>query len=87
MRDYHSSLVNAQLTSKLEKNRKYPLSEVLSYDKLSNTHKAFSLAISTDIEPTSYNAASRVKEWQEAMQVELHALEKNQTWDVVTLPH
>ncbi|KAJ9543849.1 hypothetical protein OSB04_023556 [Centaurea solstitialis] len=37
-------------------------------------------------EPTSYKEASSSAHWQKAMQEELHALDKAQTWDSVPLP-
>ncbi|KAJ9546605.1 hypothetical protein OSB04_019148 [Centaurea solstitialis] len=37
-------------------------------------------------EPTSYKEASSSSHWQAAMQEELHALDKAQTWDSVPLP-
>eukprot|EP00253_Pinus_taeda_P027898 PITA_27898 len=37
-------------------------------------------------EPQDYAEASRMKEWNEAMEAELNALVKNDTWDLVKLP-
>lgn len=37
-------------------------------------------------EPSSYNEAKGVKEWEEAMNEEMHALVKNETWDLVPKP-
>ena len=37
-------------------------------------------------EPTSYKEASAQSEWVEAMNKEIHALIKNNTWDIVDLP-
>lgn len=34
----------------------------------------------------SYDEASKSVHWQEAMQVELDALKKNETWTIVDLP-
>ena len=36
---------------------RYPLSHYISYSNLSPSHKAFSLAVSTNIEPKSYGEA------------------------------
>ncbi|KAL0320420.1 UNVERIFIED_CONTAM: Retrovirus-related Pol polyprotein from transposon RE2 [Sesamum radiatum] len=38
-------------------------------------------------EPRNYNQASQQGEWQQARQTEIEALEKNHTWDIVSLPH
>ena len=37
-------------------------------------------------EPTNYKEASEQSEWVEAMNKEIHALIKNNTWDIVDLP-
>ena len=47
---------------------------------------AFSISISTITEPTTYVEAVVVPEWHHAMQVELQALESNNTWSLCTLP-
>lgn len=39
------------------------------------------------VEPTSYNEAVKYKEWVSAMQTELSALEKHQTWSLTKLPN
>ncbi|XP_061363168.1 uncharacterized protein LOC133306807 [Gastrolobium bilobum] len=38
-------------------------------------------------EPKSYSQASKLECWRKAMNDELSALEQNQTWKLVTLPH
>lgn len=37
-------------------------------------------------EPESYSQASKEKEWVKAMEVELSAIERNKTWELVRLP-
>ena len=65
LRDYHCNLVStsvlasAPLLSSSDSNASssgilYPLSSYLSYDKLSITHKAFSIALTINKEPESY---------------------------------
>jgi hypothetical protein len=55
------------------------LSSVLSYDHLSPTQKCFSLSVSALVEPTSYTQVVHCKEWCEAMDAEIKALELNNT--------
>ena len=47
--------------------------------------KLFSLFVSAIVEPTSYNQAVKFKEWREAMDNEIKALELNNTWSIVDL--
>ncbi|KAL0460027.1 UNVERIFIED_CONTAM: Retrovirus-related Pol polyprotein from transposon RE1 [Sesamum latifolium] len=49
-------------------------------------HKEFLAALSIIKEPRCYMQAKDCKEWVHAMQQEIQALEKNQTWDIVDLP-
>lgn len=37
-------------------------------------------------EPVSYNEASKEKEWQHAMKLEVETFEKNKTWTLTDLP-
>ncbi|KAM1784958.1 hypothetical protein ACFX12_037917 [Malus domestica] len=52
--------------------------------------KAFSASVTSSVvqltEPSSYKTASKIPEWQVAMQDEIHALEAQQTWTLVPLP-
>jgi hypothetical protein len=64
----------------------YPLSSVLSYSHCSPTYKTFCCSISSNIEPKTYNQASKLDCWRKAMDIELQALIDNQTWTVVDLP-
>ena len=51
----------------------YPLSSSLSYTKLSNQHRAFSIAL---LDPR----------WKDAMQAEIDALQENHIWVITPLP-
>ena len=64
----------------------YPLSSIISYTNLSNTHKHFTLNISSQIKPTSYSQAIKNSCLKEAMQVEIAALQQNNTWTLIDLP-
>ena len=52
----------------------YPLSSTLSYSKLSNAHRAFSVALFITKEPTSYAEALPDPLWQVAVKAEIDAL-------------
>ena len=52
----------------------YPLSSNLSYSKLSNAHRVFSVTLSIAKEPTSYAETLLDPLWQVAMKVEIDAL-------------
>lgn len=55
-------------------------------DNFVTTFSCFLANAVDDEEPASYNEAKCVKEWVTAMEEEMHALEKNETWDVVPKP-
>lgn len=64
----------------------YDLSLSLGYNRLFNSHRAFTLAISTHFEPKTYRQVVPHKHWQQAMISEFNALEENNTWTLTTLP-
>ncbi|GAU37804.1 hypothetical protein TSUD_276210, partial [Trifolium subterraneum] len=65
---------------------KYPISSFISYQNISSAHKHYLLNISTISEPTCYEKAICDENWRTAIQAELTALEKNNTWKLVSLP-
>lgn len=65
---------------------KHPISNFVSYHKLSPDFKAFSTRIMDDELPKSIHEALEVPRWREAVFEELKALKKNDTWDLTSLP-
>ena len=80
--DYHCYLTE-QVSSKTSL---YPISSCLSYHKLSRPYREFVLAISSQTEPTSFSLAIESQMWRDAMNIELQALESNDTWSICSLP-
>lgn len=64
----------------------YPLQNYLSYSKLSSSFRVFFFCVSSHFEPQYYHQAIPFVHWQEAMKVELNAMEDNNAWQVVPLP-
>lgn len=64
----------------------HPLSNYVSYNNFSDSHKVFLAAITSVNEPKSFKEAMQDKNWRDAMQREIKALEENETWTLQTLP-
>ena len=64
----------------------HPIENFISYHCFSPSHRAFIAAISSKSVPTSFAEASRHLVWKRAMEDEMRALEKNQTWELADLP-
>ena len=64
----------------------YPISNYLSHQNLSNTHSHFFMSLHSQNEPKTYAEASKFDCWNQAMKVELSALETTRTWKIVDLP-
>lgn len=54
--------------------------------KSSLVHKQFIVAISVESEPSKFFDALKHSHWRQAMQSEVDALERNQTWTLTTFP-
>lgn len=64
----------------------YPLSNSVSYHRLSAKCRHFIANVSAITEPLHFREASKDVRWVEAMQQEIKAPEDNDTWAVVDLP-
>ncbi|XP_019430368.1 PREDICTED: uncharacterized protein LOC109337777 [Lupinus angustifolius] len=85
LKDYHFTLATGCMTTPSSK-IKYPISNFISYDYLSHAHKHYSLGISYVITPDSYQEAILNESWQQAINSELSALQKNGTRTITNLP-
>jgi hypothetical protein len=64
----------------------YPISDFVSYSNLSPSYCRYSLSLTTNTEPKSYNEASKYECWMQALKLELEALDKTGTWKLVDIP-
>ncbi|KAK2452382.1 putative mitochondrial protein [Trifolium repens] len=64
----------------------HPICKFISYDKLSSHHLAFVSSLDKIQVPNSVHEALLKPEWKEAIFEEIHALEKNGTWELSNLP-
>ena len=63
----------------------YSLGDVLHYDSSSPSYQSSITKFSADIEPKSHVQSAKDPRWVEAMEMEVKALEYNNTWEVVAL--
>ena len=64
----------------------HPISNFLSYEALSDPYQIFINAVNSIPEPRNFAQACKLKEWCDAMGVEITALEENNTWLICSLP-
>ena len=62
------------------------ISNYVCYASLSPTYRAFIVSLQSIKIPKDWKEAKQDPKWHNAMLEELRALEKNKTWDLVTLP-
>ncbi|KAJ0826856.1 putative RNA-directed DNA polymerase [Helianthus annuus] len=65
---------------------KYGLENVLNYANLSPDNLCFASVLNKSVEPKNYVEAKTDTNWVNAMNEELEALHRNNTWDIVDLP-
>ena len=64
----------------------YPISSVLTYDKLQPFYQSFVLSCSLETEPHNYKEAMAHPHFPKAMDLEISALEQNGAWSIESLP-
>ncbi|KAF5754617.1 putative RNA-directed DNA polymerase [Helianthus annuus] len=65
---------------------KYGIEKVVNYANLSVDNMCLVTSLNKSVEPCSYNEAVKDSRWIEAMNNEMEALLRNNTWEVVDLP-
>ncbi|GKC43676.1 retrovirus-related pol polyprotein from transposon TNT 1-94 [Tanacetum coccineum] len=80
------SVDNTQTTPTQASSTVHSLSNFVSYERFSNSHKAFLAAIDAIDEPKSFHQAIKDERWTKAMRKEIRALEENGTWILQALP-
>ncbi|XP_071901935.1 retrovirus-related Pol polyprotein from transposon RE1 isoform X4 [Coffea arabica] len=67
-------------------NVSYPISDFISYHRLSKANLTFALQLSSVYVPSHFQEALDDPKWKDAMVEEMMALQKNSTWEMVELP-
>ena len=84
LKDFHYTLPPSLVNSIKSKHHH---SKYINYHNIhSPKHRNLINIINKTVEPHSYTQAAKHLRWVDAMNKELHALETNNTWVVVTLP-
>ena len=63
----------------------YSISNYINYDRVSPSYKTFLTGLSHVVVPTTVGEAVRYPHWRKAMDEEMQALIKKQTWEVVDI--
>jgi len=64
----------------------HDIANFLSYSRLSPAYRAFIASLQTVPIPKDWKCAKQDPKWKAAMEEEIHALQKNKTWELVSLP-
>lgn len=72
-------MINIGELKDLESDKRHPLSSVITYNKMTSQHRNYSLQLSAEEEPKTYNAVVKSQKWINAIQAEIVALAKNKT--------
>ncbi|GJT93171.1 ribonuclease H-like domain-containing protein [Tanacetum coccineum] len=70
----------------VESKVKYGLKKYVNYTHLSKDNHCFTSVLNKSFEPKSFEEAAKHQPWIDAMNSEMDALYKNNTWDLVELP-
>lgn len=90
--DYHCNLLlhpspqTPHISKTFHNDTPFYLASVLTYSKLHPQYESFVLSCTIETEPHSFKEAVKHKVWNNAMGVEITALEYKGTWIIVTLP-
>ena len=84
--DTSLSLSSTSPTHQSSSGSVYPLSNFLSCEKFSDSHRSFLASISSLHVPRSFKEAMLDKIWKDSMGTEVTALESQHTWDLEPLP-
>jgi len=64
----------------------HDIANFISYSRLSPAYRAFVASLQTVPIPRDWKCAKQDPKWNAAMKEEMHALQKNKTWELVPLP-
>ncbi|KAG7593249.1 Retrotransposon Copia-like N-terminal [Arabidopsis thaliana x Arabidopsis arenosa] len=78
LKDYHCYSSSSDIP--------YPISSSISYSQLSPTHLSYINNITKIPIPHNFKEAHESKEWCEAVDKEIGAMESTNTWEIATLP-
>ncbi|KAG7543242.1 Reverse transcriptase RNA-dependent DNA polymerase [Arabidopsis thaliana x Arabidopsis arenosa] len=81
LQDYYCNVV-----PDVQKDVRYPISAYINYAQLSEGFTAYICAVNKYPEPCTYAQAKKIKEWLDAIEIEIDALESTNTWSVCSLP-